>query len=120
MIRDSFVNGLGSNYIRQRLFELKDLNLKTAFETARSLEMAHKHADSYLESTNVVAHVTPKIEPKENTNFQEVREEEISVSAATKVKCYFYGFDKHPRNKCPAKNAACNSCSKIGHWPKCC
>ena len=122
-IRDSFINGLSSGYIRQRLFELKDLNLQTAFENARSLEMAHKHAGSYMDSHHVVAHASKTYDSElESIHTFSKKEEEFesSVTASVKQKCYFCGFDRHPRNKCPAKDATCNLCSKTGHWARCC
>ena len=41
-ILDSFINGLHSNYIRQRLLEVRALDLKSTYDQARSLEMAQK------------------------------------------------------------------------------
>ena len=123
-VRDAFINGLQSNYIRQRLFELKDLDLQTACTTARSLEMAHKHADSYLEhghshgTHGQVAAYASKQDSLEDT--ESTVDDKSSVTAAVKQKCFFCGFDRHPRNKCPAKDSTCNNCSKTGHWAKCC
>ena len=41
-IRDAFINGLTSNYIRQRLLENKTLDLNTAYDQALTLEMAQR------------------------------------------------------------------------------
>ena len=38
--------------------------------------------------------------------------------ATTNTKCFFCGYNKHPRNKFPAKDASCNVCSKKGHFTK--
>ena len=46
-VRDSFINGLRSNYIRQRLLEVDKLDLDTAFKNARALEVAQKSSESY-------------------------------------------------------------------------
>ncbi len=46
-IRDSFITGFQSAYIRQRLLENSTLTLQDAFEQARSLDIARQHADSY-------------------------------------------------------------------------
>ena len=116
-IRDSFINGLQSNYIRQRLFELKDLDLQTAVNQARALEMAHKQADSYVEHGNFSAHA---LKTSETPFAEEDEGHNDPVTASIKQKCFFCGFDRHPRNKCPAKDAKCNNCSKTGHWAKCC
>ena len=34
--------------------------------------------------------------------------------------CWFCGNSRHPRNKCPAKDAACHKCKDIGHYEKLC
>ena len=55
-IRDAFINGMLSNYIRQRLLENKDLDLTQIYNQARSLDSAQKQADSYFkDSVNVSA-----------------------------------------------------------------
>ncbi|XP_078056335.1 uncharacterized protein LOC144480587 [Mustelus asterias] len=35
-------------------------------------------------------------------------------------KCYFCGLAKHPRRRCPAKDAICSGCGKQGHFVKVC
>ena len=109
------MNGIQSNYIRQRLFKLKVLDLDTCFKNARALEMAHKHADFYSESSHVAAAQAVK-EVEESLSSRT----EDPITAAIKQKCFFCGFDRHPRNKCPAKDATCNNCSKLGHWARYC
>ena len=46
-IRDAFISGILSNEIRQRLLEDQDLSLQSAFDKARSLEIAQKNAEVY-------------------------------------------------------------------------
>ena len=46
-IRDAFVRGLHSDWIRQRLLENRNLDLDTAFDQARALESATKQSKSY-------------------------------------------------------------------------
>ena len=36
------------------------------------------------------------------------------------LKCYFCGFNKHPRHKCPAKDTICGKCQKKGHYARVC
>ncbi|XP_042210340.1 uncharacterized protein LOC121858194 [Homarus americanus] len=47
-IRDAFINGLLSSMIRQRLLESKTLDLATAFDQARALDLAQINSESYL------------------------------------------------------------------------
>ena len=35
-------------------------------------------------------------------------------------KCYFCGSLKHPRSKCPAREATCHKCQHRGHFAKVC
>jgi len=52
--------------------------------------------------------------------------EELSVSdltatsAAVDTKCFFCSYSKHPRSKCPARDAMWNKCQKRGHYAKVC
>ena len=49
-IRDTYIAGLKSNYIRTRLLESADLDLNNAHETARALEIAQKNAETFSPS----------------------------------------------------------------------
>lgn len=111
-IRDAFITGLTSNEIRQRILEQKNLNLENAFDLARSLELAHKQSASYS-STPCGASATPAIEePVFDTDSQNC--------CSTVDSCYFCGYRKHPRARCPAKDAICKTCLKKGHFAKVC
>ncbi|XP_068242250.1 uncharacterized protein [Palaemon carinicauda] len=57
-VRDAFINGLVSGAIHQRLLENLTLNLNTAYEQARTLEMAQKHSASYSSAEPVNAAVS--------------------------------------------------------------
>ena len=46
-IRDSFISGLISNTIRQRLLENTSSELQVIFNQARALEMVQKNSESY-------------------------------------------------------------------------
>ena len=35
-------------------------------------------------------------------------------------KCFFCGYKRHPRDKCPAKDATCMNCEKKGHYARVC
>lgn len=53
--RDSFINGLRSTVIRQRLLENKILKLEDALNQARSLEMAEEHSKAYITVPNATS-----------------------------------------------------------------
>ena len=121
-IRDSFINGLQSSYIRQRLLESSNLDLKNAFSQARSLEMAHSHADSYKNQPhqNIVAASVEKASTENSVDFDETLSAHMNSSVSSSTKCYFCGLGRHPRSKCPARDSICNKCGRKGHWAKVC
>lgn len=111
-IRDSFISGLSSSQIRQRLLENTTLKLDEAKNQALSLESAQKHSEAYSFSQGVINSI--QSESKET--------HEDLISAATKVyKCYFCGSTKrHFRTLCPARDSTCTECGKRGHFSKVC
>ncbi|CAI9729601.1 Hypothetical predicted protein [Octopus vulgaris] len=50
MIRDAFINGLTLNQIQQRPLENKSVNLSTAYDQARSLDVAQQSSSVFLNS----------------------------------------------------------------------
>ena len=59
-IKDSFISGLASGFIRQRLLENQTFGLKTANDRARTLDSAQRNSKSYIQpwmaaSANVTA-----------------------------------------------------------------
>ena len=57
-IRDAFINGITSNYIRQRLLENKTLDLNTAYDQAFTLEMAQRQLASYSQPNSQTASIS--------------------------------------------------------------
>ena len=86
------------------------------FTQARSLDTAQKNSESYTLSgppsfPTAATTVSPN-DPEGNP--------ESTLAAVTGPKCYFCGYSKHPRHKCPAKDATCKRCQKRGHFAKVC
>lgn len=118
-IRDTFITGLTSSHIRQRLLEHCTLSLTQAFDTARALEMAQHHSESYLTPfcSNMNAAISHQTPDNSSSNVQIENDHAI---AAVVSKCYFCGRSRHPRDKCPAKNSICYNCGKKGHFTQVC
>ncbi|XP_068220393.1 uncharacterized protein [Palaemon carinicauda] len=117
-VRDAFINGLVPGAIRQRLLENLTLSLNTAYEQARTLEMAQKHSASYSSAEPVNAAVSAMNREEESFSAEN---NSVSVSAATSsARCFFCGNNRHPRTQCPAKDAVCLKCKKQGHYAKVC
>ena len=119
-IRDAFISGLRSPLIRQRLLEHKTLDLQTAFDHARGLDMAEQQNNSYQTGPASFTAAAPK-ESVEDFHSNESLEGTVAATPATsRGKCYFCGYDRHPRFKCPASNSVCKGCGKKGHFEKVC
>ena len=128
MIRDSFINGLSSNYIRQRLLENAALTLDEAHEKARTLDLAQRNSEAYSQQDQR----PPTVAAASGSDFSDDHEKEHSLAALPKESkvnkssqrkksCYFCGGSLHAnRASCPARDATCHNCSKVGHFAKVC
>ena len=115
IIRDSFIRGLLSNTMRQRLLEQDSLDLDRVFIQARTLEAAESQSISYSYSPT---HVNESC-AIQSTSKTIVPDIDTNLSAIA-TKCFFCGHNKHPRSKCPAKEAICKACNKVGHFQRVC
>ena len=134
-VRNAFISGLRTPYIRQRLLENKNLTLELAVTTARSLEDAQKNSDTYGSYSQTCSAVEPASFP----NRSRPPESSDHLLAASKPyrqpsynrapnppppnpnqACYFCGYDMHPRSRCPARNSTCDKCHRRGHFAKVC
>ena len=118
-VRDAFITGLQSNSIRQRLLENSTLDLNTMFTQARTLHAAQRSSEMYSTPNppsfpTAAATSPPLLEVNTDGN------PDSALAAAAGAKCYFCGYNKHPRHKCPAKDATCRSCQKKGHFARVC
>ena len=113
---DAFIAGMLSVPIRQRLLENRELTFRQAYEQARAQEMAHKNAETFKEPIPVCSSTSLKDGSSadgDEANF-------LQAALRLKRTCYFCGQQNHPRNACPAKEAACNYCYKVGHFSRVC
>ena len=111
-IRDTFIAGIKSPQIRQRLLENYTLTLDETLNQAISLEMAEINSKSFQTSPNytmAIEHSFNKIIP------------ETSVATTPRKRfCFFCGGNVHRRVKCPAVNETCQLCLKKGHFANVC
>ncbi|XP_059823926.1 uncharacterized protein LOC132393115 [Hypanus sabinus] len=131
LVRDAFVTGLRSVYMRQRLLENSDLTLSSAIEKANALEAARHNADAVQSRDSPPVSWTPQTPPPPapGSEFANAAASRHSTSSPTQttavarkklVLCYFCGQKKHPGQRCPAREATCSSCGKRGHFAKVC
>ncbi|XP_059822038.1 uncharacterized protein LOC132392216 isoform X1 [Hypanus sabinus] len=127
LMRDAFVTGLRSVYMRQRLLEHSNLTLRSAIETANALEAALHNADAVQSRNSPPVPWTPQTPPPP-TPVNEIATASLDstsspnpttvVARQKPVLCYFCGHKKHPRKRCPARETTCSSCGKRGHFAK--
>ena len=135
-IRDSFIRGLKSHTIRVRLLENLTLDLETAIRQARALESAQKRCESYQAQSASVSAVRQDTSELTEPSSAAVNSGEevlsslgrpsqetsayVSRPSGRQSKCYNCGGRRHDRSMCPAKEAVCHKCSKIGHFARAC
>ncbi len=121
-IRDAFIAGLQSNLIRQRLLEHKTLDLKTMFDQARALESAMRSSESYTLPPQPINAAVPPSSQACSPSPTELPDSVSTLAAVASEgpSCFFCGNSKHPRSKCPAREAICLKCQKKGHFAKVC
>ena len=120
-IRHAFITGLQSRHIRQHLLENKTLDLATMFDQARALESAQKSSESYGFTAHPVGvAMTSRTPPDSDNSPDRGSSAATGQSYSQGSKYYFSGSLKHPRSKCPAREATCHKCQRRGHFAKVC
>ena len=117
MMRDSFISGILSGDIRQRLLEHKTLTLKQAFDQAVTLSNAKR--DNRLFGSNQTGDVVSELV----NAVEESGINEVSTSAAMTPQsvCVHCGSNKpHDFKKCKAKSQTCFKCGSKGHYGRAC
>ncbi|XP_059825277.1 uncharacterized protein LOC132393885 [Hypanus sabinus] len=129
LVRDAFVTGLRSVYVRQRLLEHSDLTLRSAIEMANALEAALHYTDAVQSRDSPPVPWTPQTQPPPapaseiaaaSRDSMSSPNPTMAVARQKPVLCYFCGHKKHPRKRCPARETTCSSCGKRGHFAKVC
>ncbi|KAK7111230.1 hypothetical protein V1264_010901 [Littorina saxatilis] len=121
-IKAQILQGCTSSRLRKRALRDEKLTLTQLLDTARVLELSDKQAlEMEGESTataNFVKHRHhSQHQPKSGGQQRRTHPQRPTQHAKT---CYWCGGQQHPRDKCPAKDKNCRSCSKFGHFSKVC
>ena len=119
-IRDSFIAGLQSSTIRQRLLEDNKTGLDDIYIQARSLEHAHQNMQAFQPSNHQFsANAITSDKDSQNKSGNENSSDNKSYNKGEY--CWNCGNPKrHARMHCPAKNIYYYVCGKKGHFGKVC
>ena len=122
LVRDSFINGLSSPLIRQRLLENKTLTLDQAYSQATSLDVAQKNSVAYSQPAVHVAVVDlPSTPEDDNSLCPDVLSQKPPLATTySKNKCFCCGGISYHRRICPAREAMCHTCGIKGHFSSVC
>ena len=115
-IRDAFIAGLSSGYIRQRLLEDAALELQAVFDKARSLDDAQRNVEIYSSRSEITPGTLALCETSSETEMQN----EVECLTVKRRQCSICGRKRHAREDCPAKTCTCFVCGKKGHFAKTC
>ena len=128
-IRDKLVIGLRDRSLSEKLQLTKDLTLDVAIDMSRHHELIKSQNVSQPNVAAVSKGQTHKYS-RQNTRPQRRQQQQQPRHNSTQQQrqqsriCGYCGFDTDrshaKRNECPAKNAQCQFCGKIGHFERAC
>ena len=125
MIRDRLVVGIRDSALSQKLQLDSTLTLESAKTSIRQKEAVHKQQqllkgeESASNSSNVEAIGNRKTRGNPHPRRRSGNPAQGKPKAAGE-KCGRCGRERHPREKCPAKDAQCHSCGRKGHYSAMC
>ena len=134
-LRDAFIRGIRSDETRQRLFENDVTEWDKMVTMARAIESSYSNSSAMRGEGNVLAAaISDNLEP-----WQGSEQDDTIVCAAmgrgrngrgssygnwrgqgSDRRCYFCGYENHPRSSCPALNVTCRTCGIAGHFQQVC
>ena len=120
LLISKFITSRTDKTLREKLIREKTLNLKTTVEliTQNSYDRRHKQSSipaALAKDKEIKEEQIQKIQPKFKTDKYGDR------TTQKKNNCGFCGQQNwNPHHTCPAKNAKCNNCQKMGHFARVC
>lgn len=117
-IREAFVSGLRNRDTKQKILESSKTKLSEIVELARIYEDARSNAEEFSSAQSLSCPIT-----------NEQKGEDISQPTAAAVRwnkprspgCGWCGYKfRHPKERCPARDAHCHKCGTIGHFAQVC
>jgi len=125
-LRDFLVLGMNSDHVRKECF--KEGNALT-FSKAREMAKADESADKQLQLMNPVVSAVHPVSSTRRNRFQSDQLNPVAGGSRQNPKgnksgktqlCRNCGWGPHSHEQCPARNATCHYCQKVGHLAKVC
>ena len=127
LIRDRIVVGVIDEALSDRLQMKSDLKLAEAVQMTRQAEARKDNREivrgdaKSLHSTSSVDSVTRKHQPRKRKNTpKKPPSQATSTTAKHANTCKWCGHEQHFRRVCPAREAVCGKCKKVGHFQTVC
>ena len=108
-IRDRIIAGVKDERLSDLLVQQNELTLEKTVELARKWEA--REVDLKAIRGDPTSQISFVSRSKQHNHGDSKRQSE---------KCWFCAGRRHKREECPARNAQCQKCSKIGHFAKAC
>ena len=127
-VRTSFISGLKSNPIRQRLLE-ETKSLTDTVKLALTLEQALRDSEQFQHVENSasghLAVLPESIQPPVlASTFSHHHQPSNNAGGRSNNgggrSCEFCGLSRHMRRDCPAREQTCGKCGKQGHYGRVC
>ena len=135
-IKTQIIQACTSQRLRRRALREPDISLADLLLYGRTLERSEKEAQSMersseLPSTDDVVNRGKTFSLQSKSYVSKSRQKYSSQKpknlranpqkvASTSKTCFSCGHPYPHQNRCPAKNASCNRCHKVGHFARCC
>lgn len=124
-LRDFLVLGMNSDRVRKECFKKGNA---LSLNEAREMAKAEESADKQLQLMNTSSDVHPvtsedrNLYQRDQLNAPGGRRKPPSDNnrLGKTQSCRNCGWGPHARDQCPAKNATCHYCQKVGHLAKVC
>lgn len=127
LIRDRIVVGIKDKNLSEKLQLDSELTLNKVIERVRLSESVKKQQESLNCDKSSIQAISNVHKPKLNKSYfskpkhsgKNVFEKNCGKTKETEH-CKWCGKQKHERKFCPAKDAKCIKCSKLGHFARVC
>ena len=135
LVRDRLVAGCNDDKARERLFQKPaDLTLENAVVLAQTVERATSESKKFGEASksgqsNSLLQVDSNQHPGRFRNKRSPSSNRRRTSSRNRAEsrprnngpnCFYCGYSRHPKDRCPARNHKCSKCGILNHVEQVC